>query len=119
MPDFTPKAMAEAQAFTPPRGPFGAGVQDLRDLLWCSIDNDDSRDLDQLTVAIEAPGGVTRVLVAVADVSAAVTVGSELDQHAQANTTSVYTVPQIFPMLPEHLSTDLTSLNEGGTAWPL
>jgi VacB/RNase II family 3'-5' exoribonuclease len=113
MPDFTPKAMVEAQAFMPPHGPFGAGVQDLRELLWCSIDNDDSRDLDQLTVAIETPGGVTRILVAVADVSAAVTVGSELDQHAQANTTSVYTVPQIFPMLPEHLSTDLTSLNEG------
>jgi len=113
MPDFTPKAMADAQAFAPPRGPCGAGVQDLRDLVWCSIDNDDSRDLDQLTVAIEAPGGVTRILVAVADVSAAVALGSELDRHAQANTTSVYTAPQNFPMLPDRLSTDLTSLNEG------
>jgi VacB/RNase II family 3'-5' exoribonuclease len=112
VPDFSPKAMAEAQAFAAPQGPYGAGVQDLRDLLWCSIDNDDSRDLDQLTVAIAAPGGVTRVLVAVADVSAAVALGSELDQHAQANTTSVYTAPQNFPMLPDHLSTDLTSLNQ-------
>ncbi len=111
-PDFSPKATAEAQAVAPPRGPYGAGVKDLRDLPWCSIDNDDSRDLDQLTVAIAEPGGVTRVLVAVADVSAAVSVGSELDQHAQANTTSVYTAPQNFPMLPERLSTDLTSLNQ-------
>jgi len=113
MPDFTPKAMADAQALAAPRAPYGAGVQDLRDLLWCSIDNEDSRDLDQLTVAVQAPGGVTRILVAIADVSAAVALGSELDQHAQANTTSVYTAPQNFPMLPDRLSTDLTSLNEG------
>jgi exoribonuclease-2 len=113
VPDFSAKAIAEAAAVGPPHGPYGAGVQDLRDLPWCSIDNDDSRDLDQLTVAIAAPGGVTRVLVAVADVSAAVPRGSELDQHAQANTTSVYTPPQNFPMLPDRLSTDLTSLNQG------
>jgi len=113
MPDFSPRAMTEARAFAPPRGPFAPDVQDLRDLPWCSIDNDDSRDLDQLTVAIEASGGVTRILVAVADVSVAVAPGSELDQHAQANTTSVYTAPQNFPMLPDRLSTDLTSLNEG------
>jgi VacB/RNase II family 3'-5' exoribonuclease len=112
VPDFSAKAMAEAAAVAPPKGPYGLGVQDLRDLPWCSIDNDDSRDLDQLTVAIAAPGGVTRVLVAVADVSAAVPPGSELDQHAQANTTSVYTPPQNFPMLPDRLSTDLTSLNQ-------
>ncbi len=112
LPDFTPKALAEAQAFTPPHAPFAEGVQDLRELPWCSIDNDDSRDLDQLTVAVREPGGATRILIAVADVSAAVLPGSELDQHAQANTTSVYTPPQVFPMLPEHLSTDLTSLNQ-------
>jgi len=112
LPDFSAKAMTEAEAVVAPAGPYGAGVQDLRDLPWCSIDNDDSRDLDQLTVAIAAPGGVTRVLVAVADVSAAVPPGSELDQHAQANTTSVYTPPQNFPMLPDRLSTDLTSLNQ-------
>src|SRR5512135_1994273 len=75
-PDFSPKAMSEAQAFAAPSGPYAAGVQDLRDLPWCSIDNDDSKDLDQLTVAIAAPGGVTRILVAVADVSAAVPMGS-------------------------------------------
>ena len=111
-PDFSPAAEAEADRLEPPRAPFPAGARDSRDLLWCSIDNDDSRDLDQLTVAEELPGGRVRVLVAVADVSAGVAAGSALDQHAGANTTSVYTPAQNFPMLPERLSTDLTSLNE-------
>lgn len=84
---------------------------DLRDLLWCSIDNDDSRDLDQLTVAVPGANGSERVLVAVADVDGLVPVGSVIDRHAYLNTTSVYPVGHIFPMLPERLSTDLTSLN--------
>ncbi len=79
---------------------------------WCSIDNDDSRDLDQLTVAEPLAGGAVRIRVAVADVSAAVAPGSALDGHAGTNTTSVYTPPQNFPMLPERLSTDLTSLGQ-------
>jgi exoribonuclease-2 len=79
-------------------------------LLWASIDNDDSLDLDQLTVAQPQPGGPTKVLVAIANVDALVTQGSALDQHAHHNTTSVYTAAEIFPMLPEKLSTDLTSL---------
>ncbi len=85
-------------------------IRDLRELLWCSIDNDDSRDLDQLTVAI--PGQQQRVLVAVADVDAVVKKGTPIDDHARHNTTSVYAAATIFPMLPEKLSTDLTSLNE-------
>lgn len=89
-----------------------AGVRDLRDLLWASIDNDDSRDLDQLTVAEALPGGRVRILVAVAEVDALVKKGTPLDAHAEHNTTSVYTPAIIFPMLPEGLSTDLTSLNE-------
>ena len=87
------------------------GLQDLTGLLWCSIDNDDSRDLDQLTVSEVLAQGVVRIRVAIADVDALVKPGSPIDAHAHANTTSVYTSARIFPMLPERLSTDLTSLN--------
>ncbi len=90
----------------------GPAIRDLRGLLWSSIDNDDSRDLDQLTVAAPLAGGAVKVLVAIADVDALVKAGSAIDNHAQTNTTSVYTAGGIFPMLPEKLSTDLTSLGE-------
>ncbi|MDE2371662.1 MAG: RNB domain-containing ribonuclease [Burkholderiales bacterium] len=88
-------------------------LDDLRDLPWCSIDNDDSRDLDQLAVAEPLTQGAVRVRVAIADVDALVPRGCPIDDHAQWNTTSVYTSARIFPMLPERLSTDLTSLNPG------
>ena len=110
-PDFPPAALAEAQS-QPDQDPPG-GVPDLRDLPWCSIDNDSSRDLDQLTVASPEGGGATRVRIAIADVAARVHPGSALDTHAATNTVSVYTAAHIFPMLPERLSTDLTSLIEG------
>ena len=97
---------------SPGRRRRGADARDLRDLPWASIDNDDSRDLDQLSVA-QPQGDAVRILVAIADVDAVVHRNSPLDRHASNNTTSVYTVPQVFPMLPEKLSTDLTSLNEG------
>jgi len=87
-----------------------AAARDLRGLLWCSIDNDDSRDLDQLSVAELLPDGSTRLLVAIADVDALVPLRSAIDRHAAMNTTSVYTAARIYPMLPERLSTDLTSL---------
>src|SRR2546426_8207913 len=110
-PDFPPAALQELAAI---RGRAGAtdDVRDLRDRLWASIDNDDSRDLDQLTVAELLAGKQIRILVAVADVDALVRKDSALDGHASRNTTSVYTPAAIFPMLPEALSTDLTSLNE-------
>jgi exoribonuclease-2 len=113
LPDFTPEALAEAEQLAAPGSPFGADVRDLRDLAWCSIDNDDSRDLDQITMAAGLPDGSTRVLIAVADVDTSVPPRSAIDAHAAANTTSVYTPPQNFPMLPERLSTNLTSLGQG------
>jgi VacB/RNase II family 3'-5' exoribonuclease len=109
-PEFTPAALAELNAIRAPAAATSAATRDLRPLLWCSIDNDDSRDLDQLSVAEAQPNGATKLLVAIADVSATVKPGSALDGHARQNTTSVYTAAQIFPMLPEKLSTDLTSL---------
>ncbi len=85
-------------------------IRDLRGLLWASIDNDDSEDLDQLTVAEPLSGGAVKILVAIADVDVIVKKGTAIDGHAKYNTTSVYTAAQIFSMLPETLSTDLTSL---------
>jgi exoribonuclease-2 len=109
LPDFSQDALAELSAIRAPAAGDG-GVRDLRSFPWASIDNDDSRDLDQLTVAEKVPGGFVRVLVAIADVDALVGKGSAIDGHARTNTTSVYTAAEIFPMLPERLSTNLTSL---------
>jgi VacB/RNase II family 3'-5' exoribonuclease len=102
---------ARAQIATLPAA-NGNGLRDLRALQWSSIDNDDSRDLDQLEVCVDE-GARTRVLVAIADVDVIARKDSPVDAHARANTTSVYTPAVIFPMLPPELSTDRTSLNEG------
>jgi VacB/RNase II family 3'-5' exoribonuclease len=107
-PDWPPQVEAELAGL---RQPDGNGLRDLRALPWSSIDNDDSRDLDQLEVCVDDHG--THLLVAIADVDALVHRGSALDAHARTNTTSVYTPARIFAMLPPQLSTDLTSLNEG------
>ena len=111
LPDFSVEALAELARVQAPATMDGEKVRDLRDLLWASIDNDDSRDLDQLTVAEAMPGDKVKILVAVADVDSFVKKGSAIDDHALHNTTSVYTAATIFPMLPEKLSTNLTSLN--------
>ena len=111
-PQYSPAALAELAAIRAAADKT-AGTRDLRPLLWCSIDNDDYRDLDQLSVAEALPDGSVKLLVAVADVAALLVQGSALDAHARENTTSVYTAAQNFPMLPEKLSTDLTSLNFG------
>jgi VacB/RNase II family 3'-5' exoribonuclease len=107
-PDFPPAARAQLAQL----GSAPADALDLRALPWSSIDNDDSRDLDQLEVCIDTPGAPPRVLIAIADVDALVAKDSPLDQHAALNTTSVYTPAIIFPMLPPELSTDRTSLNQ-------
>lgn len=112
-PDFPPAVLQQIASMGEPARDGDGTVRDLRGLDWCSIDNDDSRDLDQLTVAERLGGEDVRVMVAVADVDALVRPGCAVDDHARTNTTSVYTAGGIFPMLPEKLSTDLTSLNEG------
>ncbi len=111
---FFPNAVKhQLESIDGPSDEGGAHIADLRALPWCSIDNDDSRDLDQLTVSETLPDGSVRIMVAIADVDALVKKDSAVDQHARINTTSVYTSARIFPMLPEKLSTDLTSLNPG------
>ena len=117
LPDFSAEALVELAklqipaviANGPTEGPLE--IRDLRNLLWASIDNDDSRDLDQLTVAEAMSAGKVKILVAIADVDSFVKKGSAIDEHACHNTTSVYTAAELFPMLPEKVSTDLTSLN--------
>jgi len=111
-PDFPAAALMQLDGIHDPAREKDPAIRDLRDLQWASIDNDDSRDLDQLSVAEERPGGAVKVLIAIADVDAVVRKGTPLDARAAQNTTSVYTAGGVFPMLPEKLSTDLTSLNQ-------
>lgn len=110
-PEFSPEELQELSQIKKP-APLSSEYVDLRSLLWCSIDNDDSRDLDQLTYAESAADGKTLIWIAVADVDALVRKNSPIDIHAKTNTTSVYTPAKVFSMLPEKLSTNLTSLNE-------
>ena len=111
LPDFSAEALAELARIQTPSATDDEKVRDLRHLLWASIDNDDSLDLDQLTVAEAMSGDAVKIRVAVADVDSIVKSGSAIDDHACHNTTSVYTAATIFSMLPEKLSTNLTSLN--------
>ncbi len=117
LPDFSAEALAELGRLQAPaagadaRPKLPPGSVTCAVYLWASIDNDDSRDLDQLTFAEALPGDKVRILVAIADVDSVITDGSAIDRHARNNTTSVYTAAEIFPMLPEKVSTDITSLN--------
>ena len=111
LPDFSVEALAELARIEKSEVKVDKSHRDLKNLPWCSIDNDDSRDLDQLTYAESLGAGAVKILVAIADVDSLVKKQSALDDHARQNTVSVYTAGGIFPMLPEKLSTDLTSLN--------
>ena len=112
-PEFPAGADAQLAAIqAQPLPPAAPGAQDLRNLLWSSIDNDTSRDLDQIEWAQQLPDGRIRVLVGVADVDARISLGTVLDGHAKSETTSVYTGVKVFPMLPAELSEGITSLNE-------
>lgn len=111
-PGFSHEVLQQVQTIvaSPPSMAPNDSIRDLRKLLWSSIDNRESRDLDQLEFAEKLAGGDTRLLVAIADVDAFVPEGSPIDQHAAENSVSIYTGVKMFPMLPEELSTDLTSL---------
>lgn len=111
LPDFSTEVINQLAKIQEVHGRTGGATKDLRSMLWASIDNDDSLDLDQLTVAEAMPDNAVRIRVAVADVDILVTRDTAIDEHARQNTTSIYTAGKTFPMLPERLSTDLTSLN--------
>ena len=112
--EFEPEVMAELATTREHVLHVPPGGEDLRGLLWSSIDNRESRDLDQIEVSERLPDGRTRLLVGIADVDAFVSKGSAIDRHAAWNTASVYTGVEIFPMLPEELSTGRTSLLADG-----
>jgi exoribonuclease-2 len=109
-PDFPPEVGREIQALRQAQSTATGDVQDLRSLLWSSIDNDQSRDLDQIEYVERLPDGTMRLLVGVAEVDALVPKASATDRQAGLEATSVYTGVATFPMLPPELSTDLTSL---------
>src|SRR5438270_13741665 len=114
-PRFPPEAQQQVSQIQqhPPAVAAGGEIRDLRNLLWSSIDNDDSKDLDQIEVAERVSDTQTRILVAIADVDAFVAKKSPIDSHAGREGTTVYTGVRVFPMLPEQLSTGITSLLEG------
>lgn len=112
-PEFSPGALQQLQTIGAAAHESDPRIRDLTALPWCSIDNDDSLDLDQLTACGGMGNGAVKIFVAVADVDALVKKNSAIDQHARVNTTSVYTSARVFAMLPERLSTNLTSLNPG------
>ena len=113
--DFPPEVLREARALTEAGSETATdnSVRDMREVLWSSIDNHESRDLDQVEYVERLPDDNLRLLIGIADVDTLVPQGSAIDRHAFVNTVSVYTPAVIFPMLPEQLSTDKTSLLEG------
>src|SRR6266849_5121854 len=114
-PEFPPAVLQQLSQLQsrPPQVTPDGNIRDLRNLLWSSIDNDTSRDLDQIEVAERLPGGATRILIGIADVDAYVPKGSPIDLYAESEGATLCTGVENFSMLPEELSTNLTSLLEG------
>ncbi len=114
LPDFSDQVWREVYQLLPLVTPLTApsSIREMRDKLWFSIDNEDSKDLDQITYAEQREGEEFKIYIAIADVAHLVRKGCAIDLHAQINTTSVYTPTKIFPMLPKRLSTELSSLNQ-------
>ncbi len=111
-PDFPPQVSEQLSSLKQQQPPYGSDLRDLRNLLWSSIDNDTSRDLDQIEVAEPASNGDVKIMVGIADVDAFVPRQTPIDQHAARETTTVYTGVRNFPMLPEDLCTGASSLLE-------
>jgi len=111
--EISEQAMNQVESIREPKIDIKGNVRDQRHLLWCSIDNNDSMDLDQLTVSFKDNAQQVHILVAIADVDSLVKKNSAIDEQAQANTTTVYTSARVFSMLPEKLSHGFTSLNPG------
>src|ERR1700691_5522888 len=113
-PDFPPEVQQQLQELRahPPETTAGNDIRDLRNSLWSSIDNDTSRDLDQIEVAEKVPNGDIKILIGIADLDSYIPKGSAIDVHAASETTTVYAGVKNFPMLPEELSTGKTSLLE-------
>jgi exoribonuclease-2 len=110
-PNFSKEVHEQLDAINLPAEDSDSLIQNLTNLLWCSLDNDDSKDLDQLTVSSDLGNGSHKIYIAIADVDALIKKDTPIDEHARHNTASIYTSARIFPMLPEKLSTNLTSLN--------
>lgn len=113
LPDFSETVLGELNQLQLPVQRGGKTIRDLRMLPWCSIDHNDSHSLDQLTYAESLAGGKSKILIAIADVEVVVKKLSAIDSHARHNTCSVYTEAELFPMLPQKLSTDISSLSQG------
>lgn len=112
LPEFSVEALKEVEQISTNLPYFESSIKDMRELLWFSIDNEDSKDLDQLSFAETLNRDHFRIYIAIADVAIFVKKDSAIDQHAQHNTTSIYTPTRVFSMLPEELSNNLSSLNE-------
>lgn len=112
-PEFPKSVLREVSAMKPALWETGTGIRDLRSLLWSSIDNVDSLDLDQIEYCEEGEGGEVQVKVAISDVDSYVAKDSQTDRYAAYNGTSVYTGIVTFPMLPDHLSKGISSLLPG------